>query len=72
MLNGDHGQRLIDAKQVGVLARMSSRTVYRYADGGLMPWGVKIGHLRRWDAEVVNRWIAEGCRPVRSHIPHVN
>jgi predicted DNA-binding transcriptional regulator AlpA len=45
---------------------MSWRTVYRYADAGLMPWGVKIGTLRRWDLDEIERWINDGCRPVRS------
>ena len=58
-------RRLLDAKQVAVLAGMSWRTVYRYADAGFMPWGVKVGHLRRWDAEEVQTWISGGCRPTR-------
>jgi predicted DNA-binding transcriptional regulator AlpA len=44
---------------------MSWRTVYRYADAGLMPWGFKIGTLRRWDMDEIERWIANGCKPVR-------
>jgi hypothetical protein len=31
-----------------------------------MPWGVKIGALRRWDMDEIERWIAGGCRPVRT------
>jgi hypothetical protein len=30
-----------------------------------MPWGIKLGTLRRWDADVIERWIGEGCPPVR-------
>jgi predicted DNA-binding transcriptional regulator AlpA len=59
-------QRLGDAKAVGVRVGMSWRTVYRYADAGLMPWGVKIGTLRRWDLDEIERWISSGCRPVRT------
>ena len=44
---------------------MSWRTVIRYADAGLMPWGCKIGTLRRWDMDEIERWIADGCKPVR-------
>jgi predicted DNA-binding transcriptional regulator AlpA len=47
------------------MAGMSWRTVYRYADAGLMPYGLKIGTLRRWDLDEVERWIAGGCKPVR-------
>jgi predicted DNA-binding transcriptional regulator AlpA len=59
------GRRLGDAKAVGARVGMSWRTVYRYADAGLMPWGVKIGTLRRWDLDEIERWISSGCRPVR-------
>jgi hypothetical protein len=31
-----------------------------------MPWGVKIGTLRRWDLDELERWINDGCHPVRS------
>ena len=51
-------QRLGDAKQVGARTGMSWRTVYRYADAGLMPWGLKIGTLRRWDLDEIERWIS--------------
>jgi predicted DNA-binding transcriptional regulator AlpA len=57
--------RLGDAKKVGTRLGMSWRTVYRYADSGLMPWGIKIGTLRRWDMDEIERWIGQGCRPVR-------
>jgi predicted DNA-binding transcriptional regulator AlpA len=58
-------RRLIDARAVGARTGMSWRTVYRYADVGLMPYGLKVGSLRRWDADEIERWIAGGCRPVR-------
>jgi hypothetical protein len=60
----DSPARLGDASAVGRRAGMSPRTVYRYADAGLMPWGVKVGHLRRWDMDLIERWIAGGCKPV--------
>jgi predicted DNA-binding transcriptional regulator AlpA len=57
--------RLGDAKQVGARVGVSWRTVYRYADSGLMPRGLKIGTLRRWDMDQIETWIAGGCKPVR-------
>jgi predicted DNA-binding transcriptional regulator AlpA len=57
--------RLGDAKQVGAVTGMSWRTVLRYADAGIMPWGLKIGSLRRWDLDEIERWIEGGCKPVR-------
>jgi predicted DNA-binding transcriptional regulator AlpA len=57
--------RLGDAKQVGALLGCSWRHVLRMADRGLMPWGLKIGALRRWDMAEIEAWIAGGCKPVR-------
>jgi hypothetical protein len=34
------------------------------AEDGRMPWGMKLGALRRWDAEELEAWIAAGCKPV--------
>jgi predicted DNA-binding transcriptional regulator AlpA len=58
-------RRLLDAKQVGALLGCSWRHVLRLADRGAMPPGVKLGALRRWDADKLEAWIAGGCRPVR-------
>src|SRR5262245_27663785 len=63
--DGPAARRLGDAKQVGARTGMSWRTVYRYADAGLMPPGIKIGSLRRWDMDEIELWITGGCRPVR-------
>lgn len=58
-------RRLGDAKAVADCSGMSVRSVYRFADAGLMPWGVKVGALRRWDMDEIERWIADGCKPMR-------
>jgi predicted DNA-binding transcriptional regulator AlpA len=57
--------RFLDAKQVGARLGCSWRHVLRMADRGLMPWGVKLGALRRWDPEEIELWIKDGCRAVR-------
>ncbi len=57
--------RLGDADEVGRICDYSKRTVLRYADRGLMPFGRKIGALRRWDLDKIETWIADGCKPVR-------
>jgi excisionase family DNA binding protein len=56
---------LLDARQVADRLGCSWRTVYRHADAGLMPMGVKIGALRRWSESEIQAWIAGGCKPVR-------
>jgi hypothetical protein len=58
-------RRLGDAKQVGSRLSCSWRHVLRMADRGLMPWGLKLGSLRRWDMEQLEEWIKDGCKPVR-------
>jgi len=58
-------RRFLDAKEVGARLGCSWRTVVRLADRGAMPPGVKLGALRRWDADQLEAWISGGCRPVR-------
>jgi predicted DNA-binding transcriptional regulator AlpA len=59
-------QRLIDAKEVGRILGCSWRTVLRLADAGRVPWGLKLGALRRWDLREIERFIEGGCKPVRA------
>jgi excisionase family DNA binding protein len=54
--------RLIDAGAVGRLLGCSPRTVLRLADAGRLPWGVKLGALRRWDRREVEQFIDSGCK----------
>lgn len=45
--------------------KTSTRHIFRMADLGKMPWGVKFGHLRRWPRDEIGAWEANGCAPVR-------
>jgi predicted DNA-binding transcriptional regulator AlpA len=56
-------RHLIDAKEVARRLGCSWRHVLRLADAGLMPWGVKLGALRRWDCKEIEDFIAGGCKP---------
>jgi len=56
-------RRLIDAREVARRLGCSWRTVYRHADMGRIPAGVKLGALRRWDAAELEGFIASGCKP---------
>jgi predicted DNA-binding transcriptional regulator AlpA len=58
-------RRLGDAKDVGKLLKCSWRHVIRLADAGEIPWGFKLGRLRRWDLSEIEAFIASGCKPVR-------
>ena len=58
-------RRLIDAKEVGRMLGCSWRHVLRLADEGVLPWGCKLGRLRRWDLSEIEGFIASRCKPVR-------
>jgi excisionase family DNA binding protein len=58
-------RRFLDAKEVGARLGCSWRHVLRLADRGAMLRGVKLGALRRWDAQQLEAWIAAGCKPCR-------
>lgn len=57
--------RHIDVKEVAKLYGCSWRTAYRYADAGKIPFGVRLGALRRWDAAEIHEHIKAGCPPLR-------
>jgi excisionase family DNA binding protein len=56
---------MLDVQDVAGLLKCSRRHVYRMADAGRMPAPIKLGALVRWDRDVLIRWIADGCPPVR-------
>lgn len=59
-------KRLLGVDDVAAMLGVSSRHVYRLADGGRMPRPVKLGGAVRWDRKAIETWIAEGC-PTTSH-----
>lgn len=56
--------RLLDVNDVAEMLGVSSRQVYRLADGGLMPKPIKLGGSVRWDRNVIDEWVAAGCPSV--------
>lgn len=58
-------EALIDARCIAKKLACSERTVYRLADAGQMPWGLRLGALRRWRAVEFDQWVRDGCPPVR-------
>jgi len=61
------GRRLITAQELAEKLHCDVRTVFRRADSGEIPPGVRIGGLRRWDLQSIDAWIARGCpRAVQS------
>jgi len=57
--------RLIDVKQAAGMYSVSWRTFLRWADAGLVPWGLKISARRLWRIEDLEAHIRDGCRPVK-------
>jgi excisionase family DNA binding protein len=58
--------QLLDVRAVAAILNCSARTVYRLADGGLMPRPRKLGSLVRWSKSEIEAWIAAGCPQVRT------
>jgi excisionase family DNA binding protein len=56
----ESSHRLINAKEVARMLGCSWRTVLRLADAGVIPWGLKLGSLRRWDSHQIEDFIASG------------
>ena len=60
------GRSLIDVKIVAQKYGCDERSVFRWADAGKIPFGVKLGSLRRWDIAEIDAHIASGCKPIRA------
>ena len=60
--SGVAGQRLggID-KIIPDKVDMSKRGWLRACDGGLAPWGCKVGGRRLWNLDEIDQWILDGC-----------
>ncbi len=59
------GRKLGGVRAVAEKLDCSPRHVYRMADAGRMPAPRRLASLVRWDLEEIDRWIANGCKPVR-------
>ena len=58
-------QRLGDVHDLKCILKKSPRAIYRDADAGRIPWGLKIGASRRWDLDEIDMWIRNGCPSCR-------
>ena len=59
------GRFLIDVKVVALKYDADPRSIVRWADGGIIPYGIKLSALRKWDADEIDAHIAAGCPRVR-------
>ena len=56
---------MLDVQGVAEMLACSARHVYRMADAGKMPGPVRLGASVRWQRAELEKWIADGCPPVR-------
>ena len=59
---------MTDVHGAASLYSVSWRTLLRWADAGLVPWGVKISGRRLWRIEDLESHIRDGCKPVRKGV----
>ncbi len=60
-----HGKLLIGKHVVAAKYDSGPRSILRWADAGIIPYGIKLGSLRKWDADEIDAHIAAGCPRVR-------
>lgn len=58
---------LIDVKEFAAKLGCCPKHIRRMADSGRCPPSIQLGALRRWNRQVVDDWIADGC-PVVRHV----
>ena len=59
------GRMLIDVRTVAAKYGADERSIFRWADAGKIPFGIKLSSLRRWDVAEIDAHIASGCKPIR-------
>jgi predicted DNA-binding transcriptional regulator AlpA len=53
-----------DARDLAQRLKCSVRHIWRMSDAGKLPPAIRLGAVVRWDAAVIEAWIARGCPPV--------
>jgi excisionase family DNA binding protein len=54
-----------DTEELAAYCNCSPRHINRMRDGNLMPQPIRLGRLIRWRREDIEKWVAQGCKPVR-------
>lgn len=57
----ENAQCLVTLKNVSDMLSISTRSVLRMRDRGAMPPAIKLGKSLRWNKEVIEKWISQGC-----------
>jgi len=53
-------------KDLGVLLRLSTRSIFRMRADKKMPPSIKIGGAIRWRKDVIDKWLADGTPPIKN------
>jgi len=56
--------RLGDVNAVALKLTLSSKTIRRMTDAGKMPGVIRLGRLLRFDLDLIDQWIDQGCPPL--------
>ncbi len=59
------GKRLVGKEMVAKKYGAATRSILRWADAGVIPFGIKLGSRRLWDVDAIDAHIAAGCPRVR-------
>jgi excisionase family DNA binding protein len=51
------GPLLLDSRETARLLDVHVKTLQRLSANGSFPRGIKVGRLRKWPADAVQRWI---------------
>ena len=58
-------RRLVNVDDVAALLSVSPSYVRRADDAGIMPRSVKMRRVKRWDLDLIHKWIDAGCPDCR-------
>ena len=56
--------RLGDVNAAAHKLNLSAKTIRRMADAGKMPGVIRLGRLLRFDLDLMDQWIDQGCPPL--------
>jgi excisionase family DNA binding protein len=56
--------RLGDVNAAALKLDLSAKTIRRMADAGKMPGVIRLGRLLRFDLDLMDQWIDQGCPPL--------
>lgn len=52
---------MLCAEQLAELIQCHPRHIPRMESAGKIPRGFKLGQLKRWNRDVIDKWMADGC-----------